>query len=495
MDMRKSSGVIPFIETLRAQNMDKRERVVIVANRTPAAKTAGGLASGLLDALRRERSLWFGWSGELREDDSNTVQLFSLDSLTVAAIPLTPTAHNRYYNGFANGVLWPAFHHRLDLMAFSEDDYAGYLDVNRHMAEKLRPLLQPGDLIWVHDYHLLPFAAMCRQQGISQRLGFFLHIPFPVPSVAQAIPRIDELLDGMCSYDLLGFQTEEDRMAFVTLCRERRPQKLVPLTGVYPIGVDPHALQHEADAEPLVQLWPQDTHLQGILSVDRLDYTKGLPERFKAYALLLEEHPELRGEVQLVQIAPPSRTDVPVYVELRHALTSLAGEILGCYGNLDWQPLIYVERQHDRALLMPLYRQARVGLVTPLKDGMNLVAKEFVAAQNPHDPGVLVLSRFAGAACQLDGALLVNPHDPGEMADAMRQALAMPLEERKARYARMWTVLCDSDIDGWRVNYLADLRAVRAQGGASAAVESAPRPLTRNGKALRALLKEQPEVR
>lgn len=441
--------------------MNKRERVVIVANRTPAAKSTGGLATGLLDALKKENSLWFGWSGELREDDGNCVQVFSIDRLTVAAIPLTPEEHNRYYNGFANGVLWPAFHQRLDLMCFSEDDYAGYLGVNRHMAAQLRPLLQPDDLIWVHDYHLLPFAAMCRDQGIRQQLGFFLHIPFPAPCVAQAIPRIDELLDAMCSYSLLGFQTEEDRTAFVNLCRERRPQKSIPLTGVYPIGVDPYALQREAATEPLVDLWPESTHLQGILSVDRLDYTKGLPERFKAYALLLEQHPELRGEIQLVQIAPPSRTDVPAYVELRHALTALTGEILGCYGNLDWQPLIYVERQHDRAVLMPLYRQARVGLVTPLRDGMNLVAKEFVAAQNPADPGVLVLSRFAGAACQLDGALLVNPHDPGEMAEAMRQALGMPLAERRARYQRMWAVLCASDIEGWRIRYLNDLRAVR----------------------------------
>jgi len=440
--------------------MDEHERVVIVANRTPAAKSAGGLATGLLDALRQKPSLWFGWSGELREDDGNSVQLFSLDSLTVAAIPLAQDAYNRYYNGFANGVLWPAFHHRLDLMCFNDDDYTGYLEVNRHMAEQLKPLLRDTDMLWVHDYHLLPFAGMCREQGITQRMGFFLHIPFPVPSVAQAIPRIDELIEGMCKYDLLGFQTEEDRSAFVALCRERRPQKPIPATGVYPIGVDPLALQKEAEADPQVQLWPHN-RLQGILSVDRLDYTKGLPERFKAYAMLLEEHPELCGEVQLVQIAPPSRTDVPAYVNLRHELTSLTGEILGRHAALDWQPLIYVEQQYDRAALMPLYRQARVGLVTPLKDGMNLVAKEYVAAQNPLDPGVLVLSRFAGAASQLDGALLVNPHDPGEMAEAMRLALCMPREERRARYQRMWSVLCASTIDGWRNRYLSDLQGIR----------------------------------
>ncbi len=450
--------------------MNEHERVVIVANRTPAAKSAGGLASGLLDALRKEPSLWFGWSGELRDDDCNSVQLFSLDCLTVAAIPLAPEAHNRYYNGFANGVLWPAFHGRLDLMCFQEDDYAGYLDVNRHMAKKLRPLLRKNDVIWVHDYHLLPFARMCRAQGVRQRLGFFLHIPFPVPSMAGAIPRIDELLDAMCAYDLLGFQTEDDRQAFVTLCRERRPQIPVPNTGVYPIGVAPLELQKEAQAEPVVQIWPEGNHLQGILSVDRLDYTKGLPERFKAYALLLEQHPELRGEVQLVQIAPPSRTDVPAYIDLRHELTSLTGEILGRYGRLDWQPLIYVEQQHDRSVLMPLYRQARVGLVTPLRDGMNLVAKEYVAAQDPADPGVLVLSRFAGAASQLDGALLVNPHDPGEMAEAMRAALCMPLEERRARYQRMWKVLCASDINGWRSRYLTDLRAIRTRTSPAVAV-------------------------
>ena len=443
--------------------MDKQERIVIVANRTPGVKSAGGLASGLLDALRRENSLWFGWSGELREDENHTVQLSTRDRLTVAAIPLTPDAHNRYYNGFANGVLWPAFHQRLDLMCFSEDDYNGYLEVNQHMAEQLRPLLRDDDILWVHDYHLLPFADLCRKQGVRQRMGFFLHIPFPVPSVAQAIPRIDELLDAMCAYDLLGFQTEDDRQAFVNLCRERRPQIPVPRTGVYPIGVDPHALRREAEAEPIVKLWPDDDSVQGILSVDRLDYTKGLPERFRAYRQLLEVHPELHGSVQLVQIAPPSRTDVPAYAALRHELTSLTGEILGRHGDLEWQPLVYVERQHDRAMLMPLYRQARVGLVTPLRDGMNLVAKEYVAAQDPDDPGVLVLSRFAGAACQLDGALLVNPHDPGEVADAMLRALFMSREERRARHRRMWAVLCASDIAGWRRRYLQDLRALRHQ--------------------------------
>lgn len=440
--------------------MDEHERVVIVANRTPAAKSAGGLASGLLDALRKQPSLWFGWSGELRDDESSSMELFSLDKLSVAAIPLAREAHNRYYNGFANGVLWPAFHHRLDLMRFNDDDYSGYLGVNQHMAAQLKPLLSRHDLIWVHDYHLLPFAKMCRGMGIHQRMGFFLHIPFPVPSVAQAIPRIDELLEGLCAYDLLGFQTEEDRSAFIRLCRDRRPQKPIPATGVYPIGVDPWALQREAEAAPQVQLWPND-RVQGIISVDRLDYTKGLPERFKAYALLLEQYPELCGEVQLVQIAPPSRTDVPAYVDLRHELTALTGEILGHYSQLDWQPLIYVEQQLDRAALMPLYRQARVGLVTPLKDGMNLVAKEYMAAQDPADPGVLVLSRFAGAACQLDGALLVNPHDPGEMADAMRQALRMPLAERQLRYQRVWDVLAASTIEGWRTRYLRDLRSVR----------------------------------
>lgn len=475
-------------------SMEESDRMVIVANRTPAAKSAGGLASGLLDALQRESSLWFGWSGDLRDDGCNSLQLFSLDRLTVAAIPLTTQAHSRYYNGFANGVLWPAFHHRLDLMCFSEDDYAGYMDVNRHMAAQLRPLLRKNDLIWVHDYHLLPFASMCRAEGMCQRLGFFLHIPFPVPSVAQAIPRIDELLEAMCAYDLLGFQTDGDRQAFVTLCRERRPQKPVPRTGVYPIGVDPLELQREAEAEPVVELWPEGNHIRGVLSVDRLDYTKGLPERFKAYALLLEQHPELHGDVQLVQIAPPSRTDVPAYADLRRELTALTGEILGRFGKLDWQPLIYVERQHERPVLMPLYRQARVGLVTPLRDGMNLVAKEFVAAQDPADPGVLVLSRFAGAACQLDGALLVNPHDPGEMAEAMRQALVMPLKERRARYQRMWAVLCASDIEGWRSRYLADLRTCGVRPGTTVQQSPPVRPKPQREEE-ESLLKEFQETR
>ncbi|NLC36831.1 MAG: hypothetical protein GX772_10390, partial [Alcaligenaceae bacterium] len=221
--------------------------------------------------------------------------------------------------------------------------------------------------------------------------------------------------------------------------------------------------------------------------------TKGLPERFKAYALLLEQHPELHGDVQLVQIAPPSRTDVPAYVELRHQLTSLTGEILGRFGKLDWQPLIYVERQHDRHELMPLYRQARVGLVTPLRDGMNLVAKEFVAAQDPDNPGVLVLSRFAGAACQLDGALLVNPHDPGEMAEAMRQALLMPLEERRARYQRMWAVLCAADIEGWRSRYLRDLRQCVDRFSPVKGAERSGGSQVKKG--LDALIKELPETR
>ena len=341
------------------------------------------------------------------------------------------------------------------------------------LAAKLKPLLKSDDIIWIHDYHLIPFAEECRRLGIRNRIGFFLHIPFPPPEILTVIPPHNELLKTLCSYDLIGFQTETDRLAFQDyMTREVRGvlEKDGSLTaygqnfraGVYPIGVVPDEIQELAESSkgrrrPMRRI--TDIARKKIISVDRLDYSKGLVERFKAYEALFDRFPEHRRKVEFIQIAPTSRSDVKTYQHIRQQLESEAGHINGRLSDLDWTPLHYLNKSHDRRVLAGLFRDADIGFVTPLRDGMNLVAKEYVASQDPEDPGVLVLSRFAGAARELTSALIVNPYDCIGMAEALDRALRMPLAERRDRYEHMMSIIRTADLDAWRDTFLRDLRA------------------------------------
>ena len=429
-------------------------RLVIVSNRVPIPKAritaAGGLAVALRD-LMMPGSMWFGWSGRLASAPALQPALVEARGVTYATVDLTTEAHRAFYIGFANGALWPLLHFRLGLMHFRREDYAGYLAVNETFAAALSQVVQPDDTVWAHDYHLLPFGRMLRQHGFKGPLGFFLHVPFVPPSMLEAMPVARELVADMCAYDLVGFQTEEHARDFRD-CAQRMlgatiDGEWVKLNGrrmrafADPIGIDAQGFAQEAERaanDKLVQRVAGSlVGRQLAIGVDRMDYSKGLPQRFEAYGRLLERHPEHRRRIHFLQICPRSREEVDEYRKLRAELDRLTGRINGRFSELDWTPLRYSTRPAPRATLAGLYRIGRIGVVTPLRDGMNLVAKEFVAAQSDDDPGVLVLSQFAGAAHELTEALIVNPFDPDAIAEAMHFGLTMSLAERKERQAAL----------------------------------------------------------
>jgi trehalose 6-phosphate synthase len=429
-------------------------RLVIVSNRVPIPKARGTQAGGLAVALRdllTPGTMWFGWSGRLSSEPSLQPALVDARGVTYATIDLTSDAYRGFYVGFANGVLWPLLHFRLGLMQFRREDYAGYLSVNRSFAESLAPILQAGDTVWAHDYHLIPFGRLLREQGFAGPIGFFMHVPFVPPSMLEAMPVGRELVADLCAYDVVGFQTEEHARDFRD-CAQRLlgasvEGERVRLNGrtmrafADPIGIDAQAFAQEAEraaSDKLVQRVAGSLSGRALaIGVDRMDYSKGLPHRFEAYARLLEKHPEHRRRVHFLQICPRSREEVDEYRRLRAELDRLTGRINGRFSEFDWTPLRYSTRPAPRATLAGLYRIGRIGVVTPLRDGMNLVAKEFVAAQPEDDPGVLILSQFAGAAHELTEALVVNPFDPDGIADAMHLALTMPPEERKERHGAL----------------------------------------------------------
>ena len=447
-------------------------RLVIVSNRVPIPKSrvtqAGGLAVALRDILV-PGSMWFGWSGRIAVEPAATASLVEARGVTYATIDLTEEQHRGFYTGFANGALWPLLHFRLGLLRFRREDYEAYLEVNAAFASTMAGLLQGDDTVWVHDYHLIPLGCILRRNGFGGPLGFFLHVPFVPPSMMQALPVGREMIDDLCHYDVVGFQTEEHAHDFRD-CAQRmlgatvRGESVQTKDGrtvrviVDPIGIDADAFTHTAERasrdKTVTRLAESLVDRALAIGVDRMDYSKGLPHRFEAYARLLERFPEHRRKVHLLQICPRSREEVDEYRRLRAELDQLSGRINGRFSEFDWTPLRYSTRAAPRTTLAGLYRIARVGVVTPLRDGMNLVAKEYVAAQNPEDPGVLVLSRFAGAARQLRDALIVNPFDEQSMVDALHRGLNMPLDERKARWRNLMTNVETQNIDVWRDTYL-----------------------------------------
>lgn len=451
-------------------------RLIVVSNRVAPIEegqpTAGGLAAGVLDALQDMGGLWIGWSGEISTEGSCILQERQKGHIRLQTLDLSKDDYAQYYRGFANSALWPVLHYRSALARFSRSDYAGYRRVNELFASAVADALAPQDVVWAHDYHLLSLAAALREKGITNRLGIFLHTPFPAAPVFMTIPVHADLARALCQYDLIGFQTEADRRAFEDYVLREVDGHLLPgralmafgrvvRTGVYPIGVQTEEIRAQAeppgDCPQMARLHRSIGESKLIISVDRLDYSKGLNERFLAYERFLEQNEGRRGSVTFLQIAPPSRSDVETYREIRLELEREAGRINGRFAELDWTPLRYLNKGFARQMLMPMYARADIGLVTPMRDGMNLVAKEFVAAQNPVDPGVLVLSQFAGAACELKAALLVNPHDPDEIAVALEQALSMSLCERRERHAEMMAVLRRNSLSAWRDRFLSDL--------------------------------------
>jgi trehalose 6-phosphate synthase len=447
-------------------------RLVVVSNRVavPDGKSggrAGGLEVAVKAALRHHNGVWFGWSGNISTDGMRT-HTVQHENISYVVTDLGSEDYQEYYNGFANRVLWPVLHYRFDLAEFSRRDLSGYLRVNEHFANELDKIIRPDDLIWVHDYHLMPLAKALRARGHRNRIGYFLHIPCPPPEVLTALPNHERLIPTLGEYDLVGFQTGDDAFNFSRyLTREcgLHSRDFSFAVGdrevrvdTFPVGIETEAFTKTARrAVKSTMVQNVIGSLNGramIIGVDRLDYSKGLNLRLDAFEHFLAHYPDWREKVTYLQITPKSRSEIPEYVQMEQLVSQSAGRINGAYGAADWTPIRYVNRAYSRTALSGFYRSARAALVTPLRDGMNLVAKEYVAAQDPSDPGVLILSRFAGAAVECATALLVNPYDPEAVGHAIEQALAMPLEERRGRHAEMIKVLTQNDIKFWGERFI-----------------------------------------
>lgn len=466
-------------------------RIVLVSNRVVslnAAAQAGGVSVALADILKTERGLWFGWNGDVAKgpdglDDVRIVKVGHNSAL--ATMPISEDEHRDYYLGYSNSVLWPVFHNRLDLAQFEAGFHSSYSAVNRRFAQALHRLLEPDDIIWVHDYHLIPLGEELRKLGVTAPIGFFLHIPAPPPQTFLAIPEYRDLARSLAAYDLIGVQTQADVANLIGFFEDAVAGRILQDGRItvlerrlaitsFPVGINvpefqggSSAPESEAAAQPL-----------RIIGIDRLDYTKGLPQKFRAYERFLEKYETYRGRVVLSQIAPPTREDVEAYSDIRRTLEHLSGSINGRFGEMDWVPIHYIHRTTARKRLREFYRFSRICMVTPLRDGMNLVAKEYIAAQDAADPGVVILSRFAGAAEQLKEALIVNPYNLEEVADAIKIGLEMPLEERQRRHTALLKSIVTYDTFTWRKSFMRALETCarerhRASGSQSEAIRKA----------------------
>jgi trehalose 6-phosphate synthase len=474
--------------------------LVVVSNRVSRGKAnepmTGGLAAALLPVVEKSGAIWVGSSGRVRDGNQKEpfVEIEALGAGALAMLDLPAAHYGGYYEGFANSALWPALHSRADLIHACHDDYVSYREVNAFMARALLRFQKPRTAFWIQDYHFLALGAELRDLGVTQPIGFFLHTPWPARAVIGGVPHHRDLIEAMLAYDLIGFQTEEDCENFLTYVQcdldlAVHDDVVVSRHGktraaVFPIGIDPEKfaqLAAKAVSHPDVSRLRRSLNGEKLaIGVDRLDYSKGLVNRIRAFDRMWTLHPQLRRAASLLQIATPSRGAIEAYGNLQNEVAKLVSDVNGRHGEVDWTPIRYLNKGYGQAVLAGLYRTAQVGVVTPLQDGMNLVAKEYVAAQNPADPGVLVLSKFAGAANELDTALLVNPHDIDGMAQTIATALSMPLAERRMRWEAMMTKLRSHTIQQWFADFieaLQDSQLEKAPLGPIMADPAAPWPL------------------
>lgn len=418
-------------------------RVIVVSNRIPELRKGRASAGGLVVALSagvKENALWIGWSGKTVKSTPAPPRLLSNSSIQVAAIDLTEADYAGYYKGFANSALWPLLHNRPGLLRFERAEYQAYLKVNSQFADAVLTMAKPQDMIWVQDYHLLPLAFDLRKRGWRGRVGIFIHTPFPPLQIVELLPCHEDMVEMLRAYDAIGVQTPADKLHVKAVLESKviqTAQTRMPAVICTPAGIDVEEFQadagHSARGAAAQRMLASLGSRALMLGAERMDYSKGLPERIEAFGRLLAAQPQHIRNVSFLQVASRTREDIPEYRTLKHDIDRLVGEINGRLGDFDWTPVRYVARALPRRDLAILLRMARAGIVTPLRDGMNLVAKEYVAAQTADNPGVLVLSAFAGAAAALTGALIVNPYDKDAIADAMHKALTMPLDERIAR--------------------------------------------------------------
>ena len=459
-------------------------RLLIVSNRLPVTVTrgeggpvvrqsAGGRATGLRGPHERSGGLWIGWPGELAGFDDAAVAdaMRRMEALRLVPVAIPPDEREVFYERISNGVLWPLCHDRLDHLPLHVTGWETYEAVNRRFADAVVARYQAGDTIWVHDYQLLRLPALLRERLPDARIGFFLHIPFPNPEIFFTLARRAWLVEGMMGADLVGFHTRRYRGHFTAALRrlfglEADASGAVTWLGrrvrlgMHPMGVD--AAHFATSARRPVVVAERDTLRAGaerlFVGIDRLDYSKGIPRRLVAFEQLLRTHPEWHERVRLVQVAVPSRGGVGAYARFRHEVNALVGRINGDLGSPNWTPVHYLHRSVPTHTLLALYRAADAMLVTPVRDGMNLVAKEF-AASRVDDDGVLLLSEFAGAADELTDALIVNPYDIDGVAAAMHRALTMPADERGRRMRALRAQVAANDVHCWVERFLASLAA------------------------------------
>src|ERR1700675_1993260 len=456
--------------------------LVVVSNRVSRGKAnepmTGGLAAALLPVVEKSGAIWVGSSGRVR-DGAQKEPFAEVEALGAGALAMLdlPAAHyGGYYEGFAISALWPALHSRADLIRASEEDYRSYREVNAFMARALLRFRMPDTAFWIQDYHFLALGAELRELGVTQPVGFFLHTPWPARGIIEGVPHHRELIEAMLACDLIGFQTDDDCENFlgyvqselglavhdgVLSSRHGRTR-----AAVFPIGIDPEKFAQQAAkavSHPDVSRLRRSLNGEKLaIGVDRLDYSKGLINRINAFDRMWTTQPQLARTVSLLQIATPSRGAIEAYGNLQNELAKLVSDVNGRHGEVDWTPIRYLNKGFSQTVLAGLYRTAQVGVVTPLHDGMNLVAKEYVAAQNPDDPGVLVLSKFAGAANELDTALQVNPHDIDGMARTIATALSIPLTERRMRWEAMMEKLHAGTIQQWFADFVDALQETRS---------------------------------
>jgi trehalose 6-phosphate synthase len=459
-------------------------RLVVISNRVSAPKarageaTQGGLAMALSAALKQSGGIWFGWSGNTTDQFTGQISVQRGGGVTTATIDLEEQDVDEYYNGYANRTLWPLFHYRIDLAEFDRHFGEGYERVNDRFAGTLGALIEPDDLVWVHDYHLIPLGQRLRRMGIRNRLGFFLHIPWPPHRLMTSLPFHRRLVESILDYDVIGFQTKEWLDSFRDYVEAELGGKFAEdgtlpwgdrriTVRAFPIGVDVGDIQSMAETPNAIEAYETLTRVKRdrkvLIGVDRLDYSKGLAERFAGYQLFLEQNADWVRKTILMQIAPLTREDVETYSQIRNELDALSGHINGALAHVDWVPIRYVNQSYPRDGLAGFYRASEVALVTPLRDGMNLVAKEYVASQDPRNPGVLILSRFAGAAEQMGDALLVNPYSREDLARAIKRALGMALDERRRRWENLMAGIRSQDIHWWLQEFVEALRGKKPE--------------------------------
>ena len=456
-------------------------KLIVLSNRVslpnPDKSTAGGLAVALQDALNDIGGIWLGWNGEKIENHHDpNFSPTEYEGVEYITCPLTEAQYSGYYCGFANSTLWPAMHNRADLIEYQPEEFKIYQQVNRLFAHQLAQIAHPDDIIWVHDYHFLSVAHYCRELGMQNRIGFFLHIPFADLNIWNLLPAAHSLIQDLCQYDVIGLQTELDQKQCMDVCHHFLPSQVIHSNVLnynnhqitiqcYPIGINPELIQKVAQQKkenpnPIFEfedLIDQKT----IISVDRIDYSKGLIERFNAFEEFLKNNPEYHKHITDLQIACPCRMDVPAYKNLYELIDSKVDFINHEFSQDNWQPINCSHETVAHDDLMKIYLQSDICWVNSLRDGMNLVAKEFIAAQDPDNPGILILSKYAGAAEKMSEAIIVDPENRGDMIKALKTALSMSKSERLERYKQLMQGLKSFDINDWRNAFLKDLR--RAQ--------------------------------